>query len=237
MRNIDELPQIHVVDHEGFRVVRDDEIQGGTKFRVLVDVLAGIENSEIVYAAHPFGYGAYALALACEIHRKKLTLFYPHVATPPKPMVLAIKHRHVTHHVVRSEDTQAEIFVIATEYAASFEKHLIPIGFDFPEFFNKLVSVVGSIEEDPEEIWAIAGSGCLVRALARAWPHSQVNAVSLGFEQLDAGSAKVYSAPELPDQPAQLPPIFPSAEYYDAKLWRFVREHGQPGALVWNVAS
>jgi len=39
-----------------------------------------------------------------------------------------------------------------------------------------------------------------------------------------------------PVKPKDAPP-FPSAPKYDAKGWEFIRAHGKPGALFWNVAA
>jgi hypothetical protein len=53
---------------------------------------------------------------------------------------------------------------------------------------------------------------------------------------LKVDADNVYSVPEEPEQEAELPPPYPSAIYYDAKIWRFIQKHAKPGALVWNIA-
>lgn len=234
---IDELPAPVVVEHDGFSVVRDDLIAGGTKVRVLIDILGAVESREIVYASHPFGYGSVALAHACKRVGKKLTLFFPRFIGTPKPYALACKHSHVSHWVVKATTRQIDLVDRVQEYAALHNAHVMPIGFDTDEFRSGLVSIARGLRIRPTEVWAVAGSGCLVRALNEAWPGSRVCAVSLGFPHVKtAGADVVYTAVEPPDQPASEPPPFPSAEHYDAKLWRFVKAHGQKGALVWNVA-
>ena len=231
------IPPIKLVETEGFLVVRDDEVPGGTKVRVLRSLLPVLKEKEVVYAAHPYGYGALALAIACEDCDKQLTLFYPHISDLPKPMVQAIKKPCVQYFVVDSATSQVDVHQYAQKYVNLLGgRYLFPVGFDFPDFFNMLVSTVGSIGMEPKEVWAVAGSGCMVRAMASAWPNAEINAISLGFPQLNAGRARVLVAPEGPEQTAQYPPPFPSASYYDAKLWRFVKEYATQGALVWNVA-
>ena len=37
--------------------------------------------------------------------------------------------------------------------------------------------------------------------------------------------------------PKEDAPPFPSAPTYDAKTWKFMREHASPGALFWNVGA
>ena len=231
------LPPLKIEEVDGFRVVRDDQVAGGTKVRVLMDVLSGISEDEVVYASHPYGYGAFALALACKKHGKRLTLFYPRILTLPKPMILAVKQPHVTHRVFSGLKTQAEAYGMAEEYCRYLRAHLMPIGFEFPDFFEGLVSVVRALGITPNEAWAVAGSGCLVRAMHKAWPNACINAVSLGFDHVDVGACKMHVAPEAPEQTAEIIPPYPSADFYDAKVWRFVKQYAEPGAVVWNVAG
>jgi hypothetical protein len=82
----------------------------------------------------------------------------------------------------------------------------------------------------------VAGSGALSRALQEAWPSAAHRAVRIGFPP-DPGEALLLEAPEPFDQPAELPPPFPSCANYDAKAWRFLAEQAAPGALFWNVAA
>lgn len=88
----------------------------------------------------------------------------------------------------------------------------------------------------PHEVWAVAGSGALIRALQAAWPQARCYAVQIGRDP-DIGNAQLYRAPESFEQRAQLPPSFPSSSWYDAKAWRFIRQYATPGALFWNVGA
>jgi hypothetical protein len=45
----------------------------------------------------------------------------------------------------------------------------------------------------------------------------------------------LYEAPESFYAVAELPPPYSSVRKYDAKLWRFVLQHGQSGDWIWNV--
>jgi len=88
----------------------------------------------------------------------------------------------------------------------------------------------------PREVWTVAGSGTLSRALQRAWPAAEFFAVRVGA-QGDAGKASVMQAPERFEHDAREPPPFPSCSNYDAKAWAFMRKHAKRGALFWNVAA
>ena len=83
----------------------------------------------------------------------------------------------------------------------------------------------------------LGGSGNLGRALKRAYPSISVNIINLGTADFNGdGIDKIWNAPEKWNEPAQVPPPYPSTPYLDGKVWRFVIEHAKPGALIWNVA-
>src|SRR6218665_604506 len=68
-----DLPELR--EHAGILVVRDDLLPGGTKRRVLREVLALRPAQEFVYAATAQGYGQLALALAAREIGRKATIF------------------------------------------------------------------------------------------------------------------------------------------------------------------
>jgi hypothetical protein len=105
---------------------------------------------------------------------------------------------------------------------------------DAPEFLAGLADVARALPIKPAEVWSVAGSGTLTRALQMAWPRARFYAVAVGKEP-DAGRAVVMRAPEAFDQAAREPPPFPSCDNYDAKAWRFMRDQAVDGALFWNV--
>jgi hypothetical protein len=88
----------------------------------------------------------------------------------------------------------------------------------------------------PREVWTVAGSGVLSRALQLAWPSARFFAVQVGAVPI-AGCAAVVKAPERFEQDAKLRSPFPSCSNFDAKASRFIRQRATPGALFWNVAA
>ena len=113
---------------------------------------------------------------------------------------------------------------------------MLPFGLDFDGFINGIAEIAGRIKKSPDEVWSVAGSGTLQRGLQRAWPYAEFHAVQIG-KKPDVGSATLYVAPEKFEDPAKLPPPFPSCPQYDAKAWRFMRKHAKEGAFFWNVAK
>jgi hypothetical protein len=112
----------------------------------------------------------------------------------------------------------------------------MPFGFDSPEFQERLAAIARSIDIWPKEVWTVAGSGTLCRALMAAWPLAAFHAVQVGKLPRCMG-ARVLLAPEPFERDAMVKPPFPSCSNYDAKAWRFVSRLASPGALFWNVAA
>lgn len=227
-------PPLRVDDIDGFRVVRDDRVDGGTKRRALARTLPSIPAHEIVYASPAYGFAQIALALAAAEAGKKATIFvakrkewHPRTraAAAAGATIIDVPNGYLT-------NVQAK----AREYAAEHGAHYIEFGADDPAFIGALAEIARETGETPSEVWTVAGSGVLTRALQQAWPDAKFHAVQIGADP-DVGRATLWKAPEKFEQPAKAPPPFPSCGEYDAKAWAFMVKHASPGALLWNVAS
>jgi len=227
---MDNIPPPIIQRHGRVDVLRDDLIPGGTKTRALA--LDGA--SEFVYASPVAGYAQIALAIAARKYGKRATVFcaqrkemHPRTAEAQRAgaRIVQVPCGYMT--VVRAR---------AREYCAISGARFMPFGFDTPQFIAALTGVARGLGISPPEVWTVAGSGVLTRALQTAWPAAVFHAVRIGAVP-DAGRAAVVVAPEKFDQSAKLPPPFPSCSNYDAKAWRFIQRHAVPGALFWNVAA
>lgn len=231
-----DYPPRPVVEAVGrFRVAREDLVPGGTKERALRVWLPTVRADSFVYATPAQGYAQVAAARVCRALGKPLTLFvaqrdelHPRTAAAvacgawvePVPMGFL-------------RNVQAK----AAAFAESAGAYLLPFGLGCPEFEAALVDVLLSSGEDPAEVWTVAGSGTLSRCVQRAWPRAWVRAVCVGCKSLDTGRAKQFWYDRDFAQPARLTPPFPSVIEYDAKGWEVMQEHGNDGALFWNVAG
>ncbi len=213
-------------------VVRDDRIAGGSKVRALPVLLTGAR--EFVYASPVYGYAQIALAHAATRAGVRATVFcaarqtlHPRTIAAQRAgaRIVQVPVGYLT--VVRAR---------ARAYCAVSGARLLPFGLDTPEFIEALADVARGLRIDPPEVWTVAGSGVLTRALQQAWPRAAFHAVRIGAVP-NVGRAQVHQAPELFEQHAQQPPPFPSCGNYDAKAWRFIRALARPGALFWNVAA
>lgn len=221
-----------IIEHDGILVVRDDLQLGGTKARVVGRFLQGAD--EFVYASPVYGYAQIALAHTCAQSGKQATIFvakrnqlHPRTVEAKRAgaRIVQIPHGYLS-------NVQAK----ARAYAEAVNARLLPFGLDFPEMLLALAEVARSLSVVPAEVWTVAGSGTLSRALQLAWPKARFFAVQVGATP-NAGAATVLKAPESFEGDAKMRPPFPSCSNYDAKAWRFIRQQARPGALFWNVAA
>lgn len=213
-------------------VVRDDLLPGGTKSRVLPELLTGA--TEFVYASPAYGYAQVALAHACRNAGYQATIF-------------TAKRNELHARTKEAKDAGAKIVMVphgylsnvqskAKAYAEAVSAKLLPFGLDVPAMAAGLQVIAAGLDIQPEEVWTVAGSGTLSRALQKAWPSAHFFAVRVGAEpQVDRAS--LYVAPEKFEQDATVRPPFPSCANYDAKAWRFIQAKAGAGALFWNVAA
>ncbi len=227
------LPDPVLEEHDGFVVLRDDLLPGGTKRRA-IPVFFDDAHDEYVYASPVFGAAQLALAHTARELGKRATIF-------------CAKRGVYAPLTQQTADAGAKICEVdfgmlsnvtgkARAYCMQTGAKLLPFGLDDPRFVDALSRVALALPIEPEEVWSITSSGTLTRALQRAWPRARFYGVRVGHMP-DAGNATVYTASEAFDKPAKMPPPFPSMPQFDAKLWRFVKEYATPGALVWNVAA
>ncbi|MSU55715.1 MAG: hypothetical protein EXS51_00180 [Candidatus Taylorbacteria bacterium] len=230
------LPDLILQNHEDFLVVRGDLLPGGIKAKCIAEVFSEIKKGEVVYAAHAYGHSGYALGLAGLYHNKKVTLFFsgPEVDTCIYTKTKSLNN--VTCNIIDEVSHQKDLVTIAREYAKKNGAYFIPIGFDYPSFTRHLIALAKSLPISPKEVWVAGGSGTTSRCLTKAWPNAKINTVNLGMMPDAKMAGTIYKVPEKPFNRAELPPPYPSSPWYDSKIWRFVKEHATPGALIWNIA-
>jgi hypothetical protein len=225
-------PLPDLVEHDGILVVRDDRHPGGTKARVL-SVLFGAAR-EYVYASPVQGYAQVALGYAAAAAGKRATVFCA------RRRVRHARTREAIAAGARIVEVDAGYLTVvrarARDYCAVSGATLLPFGLDTPVFLDALAALARRLPITPREVWTVAGSGVLTRALQQAWPTAAFIAVRIGAVP-NVGRARLVTAPEPFERDAAVPPPFPSCGNYDAKAWRFIKAQASPGALFWNVAA
>ncbi|MBI1326279.1 MAG: pyridoxal-phosphate dependent enzyme [Alphaproteobacteria bacterium] len=231
------LPPPVIEKHEGFTVIRDDALSGGTKRRVLNDYLGTLEADEFVYPSTPYGMGPVAIAYACRDLGKQATLFYPQrkrerfTEQMETVLKLGAKIELVPHGYMSVVKARTR------EYAEKTDAHLLPLGLAIPEVQNALTKIAKDLPVLPKQVWCATGTGTLTRALQAAWPKAEHHAVLVAMEPTASlGTAITHKAAEDFAQSARILPPYNSLPQYDAKVWQFVSTQGRKGALIWNVA-
>lgn len=228
-----DLPPPVLVPCRDFVVVRDDLLPGGTKMRGLPALCAAYPAHEYVYASPVYGYAQIALALTGQRLGKRVTIFCAARKTRHLRTQAAMKAG--AHIVEVPHGYLSVVQARARAYASITRAQLLPFGLDVPIMVEALAGVARALPVVPTEIWCVAGSGTLCRALQYAWPHAVTHAVRIGAVPA-VEKARLWQAPESFEHDARCRPPYPSCSNYDAKLWQFAVKHASPGALLWNVA-
>jgi hypothetical protein len=224
-----------VVERQGrILVVRDDLLPGGTKRRAMVRVFPTVQATEFVYVSPAYSYAQIALAYACADLGLRATVF-------------VAKRNELHPRTALARDVGAKIVQVpygylsnvqakARAYAAKVGAYVLPMGLDSEPYISAIAEAASALRLSPPEVWCVAGSGVLSRALQRAWPSAHAVAVRVGAEP-KAGRATLLQAPEKYEAEARNPPPFPSCAEYDAKAWQFIQRQAVSNALFWNVGA
>lgn len=243
------LPPPITMLHDGILVVRDDLIPGGggSKRRFVDSYVAG-PHEEFVYATPAYGGAQIALAIACRLAGKRCSIFVA------KRGELHARTREAQAHGARIVEVPhgylSNVQAKARAYAEESGAHLMPFGFATPETHASLAAAAADVLREAGrgvpfgEVWSVAGSGVLQRALQAAGLGRSYFAVAVGREGPDVGSASLIKheqAFEAEVKPQHRPP-FPSCSNYDAKAWQHIlaRHRGRGSVrrarvLFWNV--
>ena len=237
---VDPFPAPVIEEHEGFVVVRDDLLDGGSKMR-FADYLIKSEPEieEWVYGSSPAtGYAQISLSCLCRKYGKKAVIF---MADRAKDKLHDYQLRAIESGATMKWVPNGMLSVTekrARDYVAESpnSRRLLPIGFSDPSVVASIGRVARNMDITPGEVWTVGSSGTLTRGLQQAWPDASFHCVTVGHKG-DYGRAKVYRC-EIPfNRETKVKPPFPSAPTYDAKAWEFMKEHASPGALFWNVGA
>lgn len=229
-------------------IVRDDLVCGGTKSRFVPALLQDYPHAtEFVYASSWYDGAQIALAAGLRrVHTARATIVtadWKKGGGQDMPLMTRVA-QEAGAHIVTAPSEEATYDVARQYVAAEPERRvLVPSGFDTPRVRQALTSVARQVLEQVRDgqpwdvCYSVCGSGTLQRCLQSAGVAKAYVAVGVvPGQRPDIGQAR-YIAPSqaLADPVSNLDaPPFPSAIYYDAKAWSFVR--GQRGhVLFWNV--
>ena len=245
------FPKLVIEEHEGFHVVRDDLLEGGSKRR-FVDRLLREEiaegANEFVYGGCPAnGYAQLSIPLQTREYGCKTILFMAKRSMDnlhdyqKKALEYGADIRWVANGMLQVTKKRA------LDYYNEDPVHrrLLQLGLDDQRVREDIRDLAKNIEQDYDinisEVWSVGSSGTLTRGLQMAFPDKDVHVVSVGhsMKQNEVGRAILHRSDlkftqEVKEEDT---PPFPSVPTYDAKAWKIIREHAKPGALFWNVGK
>lgn len=213
-------------------VVRDDLLPGGSKSRFL-NSLVGLPYEEFVYASPAYGGAQIALALACQAAGKRATIISPE---REEMHDRTLEAQEAGAEIQQRPGGQRDLEQAAEQYAARTGAYLVPHGFKGPDATVALTEAARLLAQTCgpfDEVWAVAGSGSVIKALQTAQLGKSYHAVAVAGPTQIPG-VDVVESPLHEEASATEPPPFPSCPTYDAKAWEFVKD--RPGnVLFWNV--
>jgi hypothetical protein len=234
------LPKLVIEKHENIWVVRDDLLPGGTKRRFIYRYLQSHPHvTEWVYASPRVGYAQVALAHAC----KDLGLNATVVLPKGKHFFLTTEALSLDANIIEVPmGFLTHIQHVAKKYASETPNcGLLPFGLDHPIIIDEIKNIASGLDIKPKEVWTCISSGVLSRGLQAAWPDAKFYGVRVGHGTTDRekGRAEVFDSKYKFSQKCKAveKPPFPSSDYYDSKVWSFIKERASDGALFWNVGS
>jgi len=245
------FPKLVIEEHEGFHIVRDDLLEGGSKRR-FVDRLIREEikdgAEEFVYGGCPAnGYAQLSLTLQAKAYGKKAVFFMAQRSLdklhPYQQQALdyGADIRWVPNGMLNVTKARAREYF----YEDPTRRRILPLGLEEPRVLEDISTLAKTIQIDYNieisEIWSVGSSGTLTRGLQMAFPEKDVHVVSVGhtMKQHEVGRAKLYKSKYKFTQEVkgEDKPPFPSVPTYDAKAWSVMKQYGKKGALFWNVGK
>lgn len=231
-----------LVEHDGFKVVREDMMGFGSKCRFGDILVQNAPTDTLVYVQPRYGFAGISLGYLAKKYNKKLVLFCP-------------SQKEISDHQAICAERGAELKfkriaampvlnAHAKKWAEENNATFIPLGLRHELVTAAAVKVAYDLAEKhgyPDEVWHAISTGVLGRSLQIAWPDAEFNAVAVSrnIKAGERGRANIWSHPKAftQDVHPDLAPPFPSALNYDAKAWEFMVKNGNPGAWFWNVGG
>ena len=236
----DPNPAPRIVEHEGIRVVRDDDLVG-SKVRGGDCLISSLPRhiDTIVYVQPRTGLAGVSILDVAKRHNKAVRLFMP-------------SSKKISHHQACCIEQGAEasfhriaampnLNKIAKEWADQKENaFFVPLGLKHRMVTAGIVKVASQIKE-PEQVWVATSTGVLTRSLQIAWPNAEFVsvAVSRNMKAGELGRARVISEKKAftaHESKENLPP-FPNIDTYDGKVWKYIPKHSDKDILFWNVGK
>lgn len=251
--NMNFSPKLVIENFEGFNVIRDDILAGGTKQRLLnhVDFFKNKigECDTLLYTGN-YGYGSIFTSILANKLKKKcicaINMTYMNGEKCKNLDKLKMKMSDQT--TIKTFDNWRDL----VKYGLRIDKYKniywMPLGIDFDGVSDLLsYEISRNIDDgvfDKKNIWVVCGVGLLTESLAKAFPSATINSIvitkSLKKRNDITKRTSGYKNVSLifaDNLPINLQTPYPSAEGYDEITWFFAKRYGEKGDYIWNTAS
>jgi len=232
-----------ITEHDGYKAIRDDLLDGGTKLRFLPHVVGDADH--VVFGG-PFAGGApVSLSVLGRETGKRITIFYAW-RKQLHPRMRRVQ-RNGAHLELVKPGYMTVVQKRARDYAQQSGALFLPLGFDTAAARDPFRAVLSNLRAqigEPDEIWCAAGSGMMALNIAHCFPSSQINAVAVGLasrwskQELPA-NCTIHEQPLPFDKPLASSAPFSICAHYEAKAYRAMQTaiQAQPNRtrLFWNV--
>ena len=230
-----------VVQHEGFNVVRDDLIVG-SKARFGDYLISQVKEDTIVYVQPRKGLAGVSILDAAKRYGKKVVLFMPSSKVISDHQAVCIERGAVPK--FRRIAAMPNLNKMAKEYAEETGGFFVPLGLYHPLVVAGVVRVAENLTQkygEPEEVWCAISTGVLSRGLQIGWPNAKFYSVAvarnLKYGELGRSDVVADPLPFLRNEKKEWWPPFNTVYNYDAKVLKYMKFKGKPGAWMWNVGG
>lgn len=238
----DPFPKPIIQEHEGFLVVRDDLFLYGSKARFGDFLVKNAKQEELIYGGAPKqGWAPISISYLAKKYNKKAKFFIAVTKNYHENQKITMK---LGGEFVGVTGNLMSICIgAAKKYVARDPDNrlFLPLGLDHPTVIGSIIKVARQLNVNPKRIFTVAGTGTISRGLQYAFPDAEVHALQVGhkLKPSEYYTATVHQSSYMFSEnviESELPP-YPSVRNYDAKIWKIAKQFGEPGDLIWNVAS
>jgi len=228
-----------------FNVIREDFLIGGSKQRIMSDIISSIKNKNLFYRGHVNGYAQLALAYGCFIKDKQCHLILN--KQPNKELYIITKISKIfgaiIHEIdkpINDKDEENKINNILNKYS---DTYVFPLGFHSKKAIKIYKKVLVKLKKnigDIKRLWIVASSGIIVDSLMEIFKKTFFNVVFIGHVPDDYflnKRIKVYKAPQYFREHTSIVSPYRSELSFDGKIWQFIIKDGIDNDFIFNVGG
>jgi hypothetical protein len=232
-------------NNKTYHIIREDLLIGGSKQRMLFNVIKELPQKNIFYRGPVNGYSQLALSYICYLLEKTANIILNKQWNDQLYIVSKLTKLFRGNIILIDQlpETVTEDQAVNNIVSRYNDSLLLSQGFHTEEYMNEnkkaLVTLKNQIG-DPARFWIVTSSGTILQTLLDIFLQTQFLVVFVGHirDELKQHSRITwYQAPEKFRSPAKVIPPYPSEITYDAKVWQFVEKYGEDGDYVYNVGG